>query len=256
MRIDHYLVEKKLVRSRSQALDIIKRKELKIFDVTAQTWNVVDKASYKIDPEFNIKKIKIESELISHVSRAGLKLKKALDLKAISVKGLNCLDVGQSTGGFSEVLHQEGALKVVGVEVGQNQISKEIKSIKTIYTFEKLDIRAAKENSEFSKHLFFDFVVVDVSFISLTQVIDSLVSCLVSNAQILALVKPQFELSAKDLDAKGVVKNKTLIEKVKLKMRDMVETRPNLELLDFFETALKGKEGNTEFFLWLRCKST
>ena len=214
MRLDQWLVKYFKVRSRTQAEELIKRGEVQILNEKTLTWQKASKPSMSLNENFNPEHLKVESVLMGYVARSGYKLQKALEVISsmslnFNVKGLKCLDVGQSTGGFSQVLLEAGADLVVGLDVGSGQLSPELKDHPNIISFENLDIRKAKENEDFVNHSPFDMAVVDVSFISLTQVIDSILPFIKPKGQVLALVKPQFELTSKDLDKKGRVKSES-----------------------------------------------
>ncbi len=252
MRLDQWLVLQNKVRSRSQAEELISRGEVSLFDPKTKSWAILKKASYKVLEHVTEEQIKVESELTSFVARSGIKLKKALEKIKFNVEGLKCLDVGQSTGGFTQVLIENKADLVVGLDVGAGQLSDDLKNNLKIKSFENLDIRLAKKNIDFKLNLPFDFVVIDVSFISLTQVLGSIPELLKPKASVLALVKPQFELSAKDLDRKGLVKGKDKFIEVEAKIKTFVQGMKQFKILDYFQSELLGKEGSLEFFIYLK----
>ena len=252
MRFDQWLVKNKDIRSRSQAEELIKRGDVEIFDLVKKEWRVIKKTSHILVEDFDPTNVRIRSELSNFVSRAGYKLMKAFEMIEHSVEGLRCLDVGQSTGGFSQVLIQKKAEIVVGLDVGTNQLSESLHRYKNLYSFEGLDIRNAQKNKEFTRFALFDFAVVDVSFISLTHVLDDIVDLLKSQGNLLALVKPQFELSKVDLDKKGRVKSEEKLNEVENKILSYIDHQKKFKVLNFFPSALEGKEGNKEFFIFLR----
>lgn len=271
MRLDQWLVKYNKVRSRTQAEELIKRGEVLILNEKTSTWQKASKPSMSLDENFNPEHLKIESVLMGYVARSGYKLQKALEVigsmslsskttdsnsqnsnKAhFNVKGMKCLDVGQSTGGFSQALLEAGADLVVGLDVGSGQLNPELKNHPKLISFENLDIRKAKENEDFVNHSPFDMAVVDVSFISLTQVIDSILPFIKPKGQLLALVKPQFELTSKDLDKKGRVKSESKYLEVQTKIKDHV-LKLGLKVEAYFVSELEGKDGNTEFFIYLK----
>ena len=248
MRLDRWLVKHQRVRSRTQAEELIKRGEVSIYDLKTSEWKEVLKPSFEIKEEFDPDHLKISSVLLDYVARSGYKLEKALEHLKIRLTGLNCLDVGQSTGGFSQALIEKGALYVVGLDVGSNQLSEDLLKYPHLFCFENLDIRKAKDNPDLVAHTPFDLVVVDVSFISLTQVLEDIVPLLKVGAQGIALVKPQFELTAQDLDKKGLVKSADKYLEVESKIRNHLQ-HLKLQCLDYFQSELDGKDGNTEFFV-------
>ncbi len=254
MRLDQWLVKHQKVRSRSQAEELIKRGDVFVFNLKENVWIKVSKPSLEIDEHFNSDHLKIESVISNFVSRSGYKLKKALEHLNLSVSGLKCLDVGQSTGGFSQVLLESNADYVVGVDVGKNQLSEDLLKYENLKCFENLDIRNSSNNIEFIKQSPFDVAVIDVSFISLTQVLATVLSLLKPNGHIVALVKPQFELSKNDLDKKGIVKDKKNFLMVENKIKDFVNGFEEMEFKDFFTSKLEGKDGNIEFFIYVTKK--
>lgn len=255
MRLDQWLVKNHKVRSRSQAEELIKRGDVCILDPKSKSWIKILKPSYPMDEDFEVENIKIESVLADYVARSGYKLNKSLQSLNINPEGLFCLDVGQSTGGFSQELLQSKAKFVVGLDVGKNQLSDELKKSTNLKSFENLDIRNALENSEFINFVPFDLAVVDVSFISLTQVLKHVVLCLKSGGRVIALVKPQFELSKNDLDKKGRVKQDSKYQLVEDKIKTHIAHQLKCEILDYIPSQLDGKEGNKEFFVHFKTKS-
>jgi 23S rRNA (cytidine1920-2'-O)/16S rRNA (cytidine1409-2'-O)-methyltransferase len=276
MRLDQWLVKHQKVRSRTQAEELIKRGEVFILNEKTSEWQKVLKPSFDLDNNFNPDNLKIDSVLMGYVARSGYKLEKALEVISsmylsskttdlnlqnanqkdsnttyFNIKGLKCLDVGQSTGGFSQALLEAGADLVVGLDVGTGQLSPELKGHSKLISFENLDIRKAKDNEDFVSYSPFDLAVVDVSFISLTQVLDSILQFIKPEGQVLALVKPQFELTSKDLDKKGRVKSEAKYQEVQTKITDYV-LEHGLKVEAYFVSQLEGKDGNTEFFIYLK----
>jgi 23S rRNA (cytidine1920-2'-O)/16S rRNA (cytidine1409-2'-O)-methyltransferase len=252
MRLDQWLVLNKKVRSRSQAEEVISRGEVSLFDSKKSVWTVLTKASYKVLDEVTSDQIKVESELTSYVARSGLKLKRAIERLNLNIQHLKCLDVGQSTGGFTQVLLEKGATQVIGLDVGTAQLSSELLSHPKVISFENLDIRSAQNNLEFKKYTPFQMIVVDVSFISLTLVLESLQDLLIPGGQVLALVKPQFEVSAKELDKKGLIKNPETLKTVQEKIYDFVKSKTDFKIEAYLSSELEGKDGNKEFFIYLK----
>jgi 23S rRNA (cytidine1920-2'-O)/16S rRNA (cytidine1409-2'-O)-methyltransferase len=252
MRLDQWLVLNKKVRSRSQAEEVISRGEVSFFDPKKSIWIVLTKASYKVLDEITEDQIKVESELTSYVARSGLKLKRAIERLKLNIQDLKCLDVGQSTGGFTQVLLEKGATQVIGLDVGTAQLSSEFLSHPNVISFENLDIRSAQNNLEFKKYTPFQMIVVDVSFISLTLVLESLQDLLIPGGQVLALVKPQFEVSAKELDKKGLIKNPETLKTVQEKIYDFVKSKTDFTIEAYLTSELEGKDGNKEFFIYLK----
>lgn len=252
MRLDQWLLKNQMVRSRSQAEELIKRGDVKVLNLRTQTWDVITKPSFVVSEDLDVDGVKVHSDISEYVSRSGFKLYKALEHLKVNVEGLKCLDVGQSTGGFSQVLLEQQAGLVVGLDVGHNQLNEKLKNHKNLLSFENLDIRNVKSNSEFIKLCPFDLVVIDVSFISLTQVLSAVADLIHRDSKIVALVKPQFELSKVDLDKKGRVKDEKKLLEVESKIKDYIKIQLPFEILEYFPSDLEGKDGNKEFFIYLK----
>jgi 23S rRNA (cytidine1920-2'-O)/16S rRNA (cytidine1409-2'-O)-methyltransferase len=187
MRLDQYLVEEGFVDSRTKAQALIKSRKVSV------NGKAITKPAFKVDGE----KVEIADEMI-YVSRGAHKLKGFLPSLPFSVKGLNALDIGASTGGFTQVLLEEGATSVTCVDVGQGQLHQKLQDDKRVISFEKMDIR------DFTRQRQFDLVTSDVSFISLHHILESVDA--LSKKWIILLFKPQFEVG-KDVkrDSNGVV---------------------------------------------------
>lgn len=254
MRIDLLLVQKKMVTSRTQAQDLIlggfvylqkKDKQIPIL-----------KSNTQID-ENDFDNIYVsKNEIQKYVSRGGLKLEAALNHLKFSVKNFNVFDVGQSTGGFTDCLLQLGAHQVVGIDVGHQQLHPAIQQNPSVISFEGVHVKDLASHSEFLKVVptgGFDLIVIDVSFVSLTKVMPFVKSYLKAQGHFLFLVKPQFELTAKDLDRNGVVKDSKKFSLVQSSIQE--EARLNFGLvIDYFKSEVIGKDGNQEFFIY-GCKT-
>ncbi|MCB0414517.1 MAG: TlyA family RNA methyltransferase [Bdellovibrionales bacterium] len=256
MRADQALVHLNLVSSRTLAQALIKAGEVFVYQEQTHSWVVVKNSSQKMDVEklkafphwIQIKK----SSLNKYVSRAGLKLEGALEQLEINVKGLNVLDVGQSTGGFTDCLLQKGAEQVVGVDVGHDQLSESLRNHSQVLFFEGLNARQLGSQGEFFKfHRTMDLIVMDVSFISITLILNELLVFLKPNGCILSLVKPQFELDKQALNKNGVVAHVQDYELVESKIKSHC-FKNNLKVLKYIESKIEGKNGNKEFFLWAK----
>lgn len=231
MRLDKYLFENSYANSRNKASEMIKAREVKVdgMIVTKPSFDVVDG-------------MRVEVSLKKHyVSRAGDKLKGFLeDFKELHVEGLECLDIGSSTGGFAEVLLEFGAKKVTCVDVGANQLHATLRDNPKIELFESMDIR------DFGSEKKFDLVTCDVSFIGVEQILKDINR--LANEKIIILFKPQFEVGVGiKRNKKGVVKDNLAIKRAKV---DFEATCFSLgwELLKKQESIVKGKEGNEETF--------
>jgi 23S rRNA (cytidine1920-2'-O)/16S rRNA (cytidine1409-2'-O)-methyltransferase len=184
------------------------------------------------------------------VSRAGLKLDAALARTGLDVQGKHCLDVGISTGGFTDVLLTRGAASVVGVDVGHGQLHDKLRDDPRVTVLEGVNARhlTAAQLPRAS----FDLVVADLSFISLTLVLDALVP--LAACDLLLLAKPQFELQPADIGKHGLVNDPVAHGHVKARMTAACAKR-GLELRDYFESTVAGGDGNREYFVWA-CKRT
>ena len=187
------------------------------------------------------------------VSRGGTKLAAALSHAGIDVAGLDCLDVGQSTGGFTDCLLRAGARRVVGVEVGHGQLHRRLATDSRVVTFEHVNARelSAEVLGDACPATGFDLVVCDASFISLALLLPRWPALLGDGGQVLALVKPQFEVGPKGLGKGGIVRDETLYAEVESRIR-AAATGSGLEVLAYFDSPITGGDGNREFFIHLR----
>jgi len=181
-----------------------------------------------------------------YVSRGGIKLAGALAHAGIEVRGRRCLDVGQSTGGFTDCLLQNGAAHVVGVDVGHGQLHPRLAADDRVEMHEGINARAL-EKSALAGRLF-DLIVVDVSFISLTLVLPQLPAFLAADGDMLLLVKPQFEVGPAGIGKGGIVRDAALYAEVEAKLRACCNDH-HLAVCDWFDSPISGTDGNREFFL-------
>jgi 23S rRNA (cytidine1920-2'-O)/16S rRNA (cytidine1409-2'-O)-methyltransferase len=249
MRIDVALVLKGFVDSRGKAKTLIDMGLVKIKGI------IVTKSSLLVE-EDQLGDIEVLSNTLNQfVSRAGLKLERALNDVKLDVKSLNVLDIGQSTGGFTDCLLQRGAAQVVGVDVGNSQLHEKLKENPLCITIEGVNARNLKtesENFEDLKPGFFDLVVMDVSFISSAHIVPEICHFMKSGGHYLLLVKPQFEGSPDHLDRHGVVNLKKYPDfyyQLEEKMRKLCGDNIG-PVSNYFESQLEGKDGNKEFFIF------
>ena len=230
IRLDHYLVESGRVETRNKAQNMIKEGFISVDGI------IMLKNSLKIDPETSVIKL---LEHKDYVSRAALKLDAFLDEMDLSVEGVNALDIGSSTGGFTQVLLERGALHVSCVDVGSDQLHHSLRNDARVSVYENQDIRAFEPNEKFN------LVTSDVSFISLLYILDA-VDTLASDTIIL-LFKPQFEVGREaKRDKNGVVTDEKAIQKAMIHFEDACVIKGwNLVLKS--ESKLTGKEGNLEY---------
>lgn len=243
-RADLLLVELGLAASRTAAQTMIAAGRVSVDGkaVTKASQNLNAAADITIAPD----------ELDRYVSRGGLKLAGALQQAALNVAGLQALDVGISTGGFSDCLLQEGARKVIGIEVGHGQLHPRLLADPRITQFEGVNARhLAPELITGAQDGPLDLVVGDVSFISLTLVLPALRSVLPEGGLLLFLVKPQFEVGPEGLGKGGIVRDEALYPQVAAKVC-AAATVAGFSVLDYFESPIQGGDGNREFFIYAR----
>ena len=227
MRLDQYLVEEGFVDSRTKAQTIIKARKVSV------NGKPVMKPSFKVNGE----KVEITDEMI-YVSRGAHKLKGFLPSLSFSINGLDALDIGASTGGFTQVLLEEGANSVTCVDVGQGQLHEKLNNDKRVISFEKMDIR------DFTRQRQFELITSDVSFISLHHILESVDA--LSKKWIILLFKPQFEVGKNvKRDSNGVVVDMKAIETSKMAFEKATEAL-GWKMLHHEPSTLSGKEGNIE----------
>ncbi|MFH1745196.1 MAG: TlyA family RNA methyltransferase [bacterium] len=238
IRIDQLLVQFGYAQSRERAKTLIKDGHV----------SVDGKPITKVSAQFiQDAAIEVAVKDIPWVSRAGLKLKKALETWPINVANSVCLDVGSSTGGFTEVLLHEGAKKVYALDVGYNQLAQRLRNDQRVIVMEGRNIRVAK-SSWFTEQL--DIITVDVSFISLKYVLPKVAELLRIGGKALVLIKPQFEVGKK-LIRKGVVRDPLLHKKV-IGILKTFAIKEGLTPVDMIESPIEGVSGNKEFLFYLK----
>jgi 23S rRNA (cytidine1920-2'-O)/16S rRNA (cytidine1409-2'-O)-methyltransferase len=200
----------------------------------------VIKSSQEFLPTDNIR---IKGNDLKFVSRGGLKLEKALRHFEIDVKDLVCLDIGASTGGFTDCLLQNGAKKVVAVDVGTNQLVWKLRNDERVESRENVNARSLT-HEDFSEK--FDIVVMDVSFISATKILSALLPLMQANARLIVLIKPQFEVKKSEVGKGGIVLDGEKHERVIKEVNDFAESI-GLRNLGVTESPILGAEGNKEF---------
>lgn len=241
-RADKLLVEKGLVESREKAQVLILGGKV-FYSSNGKAYQRVEKPSDLLPQEIFLK---IEEE-IPYVSRGGLKLEGALKVFEINPKDFICLDVGASTGGFTHCLLIFGAKKVYAIDVGKGQLHYKLRDDPRVIYYEGINARYLTEDFFPEK---FDLITVDVSFISLKKILPVLIPLLKGDGLILALIKPQFELSPKEVK-KGVVKDSKLHFRV---VQDLWQFAEDIGLkpLGVAESPILGAKGNKEFFICLK----
>jgi 23S rRNA (cytidine1920-2'-O)/16S rRNA (cytidine1409-2'-O)-methyltransferase len=259
MRIDQLLVQRGLAASRSQAARLV-GEGVSWRALASAPWRKATKAGDDV-PEAAELQLADDSES-RYVSRGGVKLAGALLASGVNPAGRQCLDVGQSTGGFTDCLLQHGAVHVVGVDVGHGQLHPRIRADRRVTCVEKVNARELVESDlialndcqisgEAQKILIFDIMVGDLSFISLTLVLPALVPLLAPGGDLLMLVKPQFELQPQDIGKGGLVRDPALYARVEQRLRTAC-AELNLVVLGWFDSPISGGDGNREFFVHAR----
>jgi 23S rRNA (cytidine1920-2'-O)/16S rRNA (cytidine1409-2'-O)-methyltransferase len=246
MRADQLLVERGLAASRSQAQRLIAA-GVQWFDGAG--WKRVAKNGDELPLSAQVELL--DAAESRYVSRGGLKLEGALRAAGLDVAGWTCLDVGQSTGGFTDCLLQHGAARVTGVDVGHGQLHDKLRKDRRVVAIEKLNAREL-EPQQVGRD--FDLVVGDLSFISLTLVLPALAPLLKPGGQLLMLAKPQFELQPAQIGKGGVVRDASLYAVVERRLRDACAALA-LEVVGWYDSPIAGGDGNREFFLHARTRS-
>ena len=237
-RLDVLLVEKGLAPSREKAKAII------MAGIVYVDGNKEDKAGTTFPVNAVIE---IKGKTLPYVSRGGLKLEKAMQKFPITLSGKVCMDVGSSTGGFTDCMLQNGATKVYAIDVGHGQLAWKLRNDERVVCMEKTNIRyvVPKDIDELAA-----FSSIDVSFISLTKVLLPVKNLLTEDGQVVCLIKPQFEAGREKVGKKGVVRDRAVHEEVIRMVMDYASS------IDFYPLALdfspvKGPEGNIEYLLFL-----
>ncbi len=245
-RLDETLVELGIAPSRAKAQDWIHQGLVRVGGKLAT------KPSHMMDWPAEKRAISIEDHPTTrYVSRAATKLAGFLKNLEINFEGLVALDVGISTGGFTEVLLERSVRQVVGVDVGHGQLHPRLQSHPQITLLEKRNIKDAQVTEELRSLVpgGFDIIVADVSFISLSHILPRIASLLKNGATTILLVKPQFEVGPDALDGRGVVKDpKLALDAVKRVEEDLAKLHLQIKMRSPSE--LRGRDGNQEYFIW------
>lgn len=243
LRLDQLLVEQGLAASRTIAQRLIAAGRVSC------EGQVLSKASLALPADAKLQVQADDSD--RYVSRGALKLEGALAASGVSPSGKTCLDVGQSTGGFTDCLLQAGAAKVVGVDVGHGQLHPRLLLDPRVRAHEGINCRALAP-ADLGADLpaaGFDLLVGDVSFISLTLILPQLPALLAPKGQMLLLVKPQFEVGPGGIGKGGIVRDPARYVEVEQKLRQCCN-HIDIEVLGWFDSPITGGDGNREFFIW------
>ena len=236
-RLDVLLVKKGLFPSREKARASIMAGEIFVDGKKS------DKCGESIKEEANVE---FKGESLKYVSRGGLKLEKAINAFGVRLQDKVCLDIGASTGGFTDCMLQSGAKKVYSIDVGYGQFAWKLRVDERVVCIERTNIRYVTPDriGELA-----DFASIDVSFISLRTVLPAIINLLKENGEIVALIKPQFEAGREKVGKKGVVKEKSTHIEVIEKITNYIEEK-GLNILDLGFSPIKGPEGNIEYLVY------
>lgn len=248
VRVDIALVERGLARSRNQGASLVEAGRVLIDGRPARksSQDVLDDATLKV------------LEAVDYVSRAGHKLATALEkFGALEIQGKTALDVGASTGGFTDVLLRRGVCRVIAIDVGHDQMVAELKENSRVTAVEGFNARELSPESlkaSIGESPKIDLVVADLSFISLTLVLDAMYS-VAPEADFVLLVKPQFEVGKKSLTAKGIVTDHRLRAESVMQVLEHA-SKLGLGVREVVRSELPGTHGNTEYVLWMSAQSS
>lgn len=236
-RLDVLLVNRGLADSREKAKAIIMSGNVYV------DGQKEDKAGSSFNETVNIE---VRGNTLKYVSRGGLKLEKAMENFDVTIEGKICMDVGSSTGGFTDCMLQNGAVKVYSVDVGHGQLAWKLRNDERVVCMEKTNIRYVTPEDIADK---IDFSSIDVSFISLTKVLLPVKNLLTDDGQIVCLIKPQFEAGREKVGKKGVVRDiEVHLEVVNKIVTFLIENEFNILGLSF--SPIKGPEGNREYLVY------
>lgn len=237
-RLDVLLVRRGLAESREKAKAVIMAGCVYVNDQKE------DKAGAMFD-ETKISNLEVRGNTLPYVSRGGLKLAKAMKQFDISLKGKVCMDIGASTGGFTDCMLQNGAVKVYSVDVGHGQLAWKLRNDERVVCMEKTNFRyMVREDIQDD----LDFASVDVSFISLTKILGPAYNLLKTDAQMVCLIKPQFEAGKEKVGKKGVVREPSVHREVIEMVMDYAVSI-GFEILHLDFSPIRGPEGNIEYLL-------
>lgn len=238
-RLDVLLVKRNLAESREKAKAIIMAGNVFVEDQRE------DKAGTTFPDDV---KIEIKGHTLKYVSRGGLKLEKAMENFDVSVDGKVCTDVGSSTGGFTDCMLQNGAVKVFAIDVGRGQLDWKLRQDERVVCMEKTNIRYVTPE-DIGQPV--DFSSIDVSFISLTKVLEPIRNYLTEEGEIVALIKPQFEAGREKVGKKGVVRERSTHHEVIEKVAEYANSI-GFEIKNIDFSPIKGPEGNIEYLIHLK----
>jgi len=238
-RLDVLLVKRNLAESREKAKAYIMAGNVFVDGVRE------DKAGSSFEETVQIE---VKGLAMKYVSRGGFKLEKAVEQFGVNLNGKTCMDVGSSTGGFTDCMLQNGAVKVFAIDVGTNQLAWKLRTDERVVSMEKTNIRYVTPEDIGQ---LVEFVSIDVAFISLSKVLGPVYELMAEDAEIVCLIKPQFEAGREKVGKKGVVRDKKVHEEVVVAVTSMAAAT-GFELLRLDYSPIKGPEGNIEYLLYAR----
>ncbi len=238
-RLDKVIKQRHLIRSRSRAQRMIEAGRVKV------NGQIIDRPGHPIDSEALVEILGYEP----YVSRGGEKLEAALEQFRVDPKGHVCLDVGASTGGFTDCLLQHGAAKVFAIDVGHDQLHPKLRSDPRVVVREGLNARYL-EPKDIGEPI--DLIVADVSFISLKLILPPLVEILARGGELVLLVKPQFEVGKDALPPTGVVRDAALQARALNDVSRFIEAETPWHVVEDMISPIEGEKGNVEFFIHAR----
>ena len=241
-RLDIYLVENGLVSGRDLAKSLIMEGKVYVNNQKA------DKAGEQVSEK---DKVELRGEVLKYVSRGGLKLEKAMNTFSIKLDGLVAMDIGASTGGFTDCMLQNGAAKVYSVDVGYGQLAWKLRTDERVVNMERTNIRYVTKE-DIGEEL--DFASIDVAFISLKLVLPVAANLLRENGELVALIKPQFEAGREKVGKKGVVRDPSVHREVIEEVTVFAQNN-GLEILGIDFSPIRGPEGNIEYLMYVRKNS-
>ena len=241
-RIDTLLVERGLAYSRTRAQALV------MAGVVLVDEQLVNKPSEKFDVNANVRLKGDDDPASRYASRGGIKLEAALREFQIDVNGLSCLDVGSSTGGFTDCLLRQGTRRVVALDVGHNQLDWRLRSDPRVEVREGVNARYLKPEDFDQK---FDLVTIDVAFISATKILPAVVPLLTERGRIVTLIKPQFEVGKGEVGKGGIVKDPAKHQRVIAEVNSAAEEL-GLKVSGVIESPIHGADGNVEFLALYR----
>jgi 23S rRNA (cytidine1920-2'-O)/16S rRNA (cytidine1409-2'-O)-methyltransferase len=237
-RLDVLLVEKNLATSRELAKAYIMAGNVYVDGMKE------DKAGTKVSVTASIE---VRGPQMKYVSRGGYKLEKAIDSFGISLEGKICLDIGASTGGFTDCMLQNGAIKVYAIDVGYGQFAWKLRTDERVVCLEKTNVRYITQEQVPDAA---DFASIDVSFISLTKVLPAVLGVMKEDGQLVCLIKPQFEAGREKVGKKGVVRDIAVHKEVIVAIADYAFEQ-GIGILGLTFSPIKGPEGNIEYLIYL-----